>query len=141
MIFPRQTCGFRRELVLMLRFEVRESSAAAAARQPGLEVTTMDATLGRSMSREVGYEITDVWDDMVGDMKDRAPTLEDLSQRVTDLATDLARDTHEIHVRFRDAQDDRALLRARVNTLFRDTRYHLHTAMLLESEARYAREA
>ncbi|GJU20315.1 putative reverse transcriptase domain-containing protein [Tanacetum coccineum] len=55
------------------------------------------------MSREVGYEITDVWDDM-------------------------------------DAQDDRALLRARVNTLFRDRRYHLHTAMLLESEAR-TREA
>ncbi|GKE38025.1 hypothetical protein Tco_1461430 [Tanacetum coccineum] len=123
------------------RFEVGESSAAVAARQPGLEVTTIDATPGCSMSREVGYEITDVWDDMVGDMKDRVPTLEDLSQKVTDLATDLARDTHDIHVRFGDAQDDRAVLRARVNTLFRDTRYHLHTAMLLESEASYAREA
>ncbi|GKA99566.1 hypothetical protein Tco_0827560 [Tanacetum coccineum] len=31
-----------------------------------------------------------------------------------------------------DALDDRALQRARVNTLFRDRRYHLHTAMLLE---------
>ncbi|GKG20397.1 hypothetical protein Tco_0380198 [Tanacetum coccineum] len=61
------------------RFEVGESSAATAARQPRLE------------------------DDMVGDMKDRAPTLEDLSQKVTDLATDLARDTHEMHVRFEDA--------------------------------------
>ncbi|GJS91003.1 hypothetical protein Tco_0773639 [Tanacetum coccineum] len=40
-----------------------------------------------------------------------------------------------------DAQDDRALQRARVNTLFRDRRYHLHTTMLLESEARYARQA
>ncbi|GKC54442.1 hypothetical protein Tco_1077187 [Tanacetum coccineum] len=99
------------------RFEVRESSAAAAARQPGLE------------------------DDMVRDMEERAPTLEDLSQRVTDLTTDLARDTHEMYVQFEDAQDDRALLRARVNTLFRDRRYHPHTSMLLESEARYAREA
>ncbi|GKD03314.1 hypothetical protein Tco_1178288, partial [Tanacetum coccineum] len=57
---------------LASRFEVGESSAAAAARQPGLDVThatdysfvdTMDATPGRPMSREVGYGITDVWDD------------------------------------------------------------------------------
>ncbi|GKF23707.1 hypothetical protein Tco_0076029, partial [Tanacetum coccineum] len=42
---------------------------------------------------------------------------------------------------FEDAQDDRALLRARVNMLFRDRRYHLHIAMLLESKARHARQA
>ncbi|GJX47753.1 hypothetical protein Tco_0272943 [Tanacetum coccineum] len=34
-------------------------------------VDTMDATPGRPMSREVGYGITDVWDDMVGDMEER----------------------------------------------------------------------
>ncbi|GJV64243.1 putative reverse transcriptase domain-containing protein [Tanacetum coccineum] len=46
-------------------------------------------------------------------MEGRAPTtLKELSHRVTDLATTLARDTHEM-------------------------RYHLHTAMLLKSEARY----
>ncbi|GJV29994.1 putative reverse transcriptase domain-containing protein [Tanacetum coccineum] len=91
------------------RFEVGERSAAAAARQLGLDVThatyysfvdTMDATPGCIMSREVGYGIMGVWDDMVGDMEERAPTtLEDLSQRVTDLATTLARDTHEIEAR------------------------------------------
>ncbi|GJT76751.1 hypothetical protein Tco_1043476 [Tanacetum coccineum] len=62
------------------RFEVRESSVA---RQPGLDVThatdygfddTMDATPGCPMSREVGYGITDVWDDMVGDMEETALT-------------------------------------------------------------------
>ncbi|GKC29810.1 hypothetical protein Tco_1037104 [Tanacetum coccineum] len=59
----------------------------------------MDATLGCPMSREVGYGITDVWDDMVGDMEERAPTtLEELSQRVTELATTLTRDTHEMAV-------------------------------------------
>ncbi|GKD76419.1 hypothetical protein Tco_1339040 [Tanacetum coccineum] len=51
-----------------LRFEVGESSVAAAARQPRLDVThatyysffdTMDATPGHPMSREVGYVITD----------------------------------------------------------------------------------
>ncbi|GJX24530.1 hypothetical protein Tco_0230826 [Tanacetum coccineum] len=133
------------------RFEVGESSAAAAARQPGLDAThatdysfvdTVNATPGHPMSREVGYGITDVWDDMVGDMEGRAPTtLEELSQRVTDLAATLARDTHEMYVRFEEAQDDRALKRARVNMLFGDRRYHLHTTMLLKSKARHARQA
>ncbi|GJY38398.1 hypothetical protein Tco_0424762 [Tanacetum coccineum] len=101
------------------RFEVGESSAAAAARQPRLDVThatdygfvdTVDATHRRPMSREVGYRITDVWDDMVRDMEERAPTtLEELSQRVIDLVVTLARDTHEMYVQFEDAQDDRAL--------------------------------
>ncbi|GJV21531.1 hypothetical protein Tco_1370551 [Tanacetum coccineum] len=71
--------------------------------------------------------ITDIWDDMVEDIEERAPTMKDLSQRVTDLGTTLARDTHEIYVRLEDAQDDRAL--------------HRHTAILLDSEARHAREA
>ncbi|GKG05663.1 hypothetical protein Tco_0325749, partial [Tanacetum coccineum] len=65
------------------RFELGESSAAAAARQPGLDVThvidyifvdIMHATPGRPMSREVGYRIRDVYDDMVGDKDERAPT-------------------------------------------------------------------
>ncbi|GJW29277.1 hypothetical protein Tco_0046152 [Tanacetum coccineum] len=90
------------------RFEVRESLAVAAARQPGLDVThatdysfvdTVDAILRSPMSREVSYGITDVWDDMVKDMEERAlTTLEELSQRVTDLAATLARDTHEMYV-------------------------------------------
>ncbi|GKD30702.1 hypothetical protein Tco_1241480 [Tanacetum coccineum] len=37
------------------RFEVEESLAATAARQPGLDVVTIDATPGRPMSKEVGY--------------------------------------------------------------------------------------
>nr|GEU80921.1 putative reverse transcriptase domain-containing protein [Tanacetum cinerariifolium] len=78
-------------------FKAEESSAAANARQLRLEITTVDATTRRPMSREVGYGIEDVWDDMVRDTEERAPTMEDLSQRVTDLVTTLARDTHEIY--------------------------------------------
>nr|GEZ79371.1 hypothetical protein [Tanacetum cinerariifolium] len=110
----------------MIRFEVRESLTAPAARQPGLDVThatdyrfvdTVDATPGRPLSKEASYGIIDVWDAMVGDMEGRAPsTLEELRQRMIDLVATLARDTHEM-------------------------RYHLHTAMLLESEARDARQA
>ncbi|GKE49506.1 hypothetical protein Tco_1480764, partial [Tanacetum coccineum] len=121
------------------RFEVEESSPVAATRQLGLDVATVDTTPGRTMYREVGYGIEDVWDDMVGDMEERASTtIKGLSQRVTNLSTTLARDTYEIYIRLKDAQDDRALQRASVNTLFRDMQYHLHTAMLLESEARNA---
>ncbi|GJX22622.1 hypothetical protein Tco_0227067 [Tanacetum coccineum] len=57
--------------------------------------------------REVGYGIINVWGDMVEDIEGRAlTTLEELSQRVTDLVATLAWDTHEMYVRLEDAQDD-----------------------------------
>ncbi|GJR85518.1 hypothetical protein Tco_0961954 [Tanacetum coccineum] len=81
----------------------------------------MDATNGRPMSRDIGYRIEDVWDDMVRDIEERASTMEALSQR--------------------DVKDYRALQRVQVNTLFRDKLYHLYTAVLMESKARCARQA
>ncbi|GJX57656.1 hypothetical protein Tco_0287553 [Tanacetum coccineum] len=150
------------------RFEVGESSVAGATRQPRLDVThstdynfvdNVDATLGRPMSREVTCGITDVLDDMSSVAgATRQPRLDvthstdynfvdnvdatlgrPMSREVTCGITDVLDDM--MYVRFEDAQDDRALLRARVNMLFRDRRYHLHTAMLLESKARHARQA
>ncbi|GJV06581.1 hypothetical protein Tco_1344237 [Tanacetum coccineum] len=83
--------------------EIRESSAAGAARQPG---PTPEA---------------DTWDEIVEAMIEIAPTtLEGVDQR---------------------AYDDRAYLRARVNTLFKDRPYHRHTALALDREAVYARIA
>nr|GEW01725.1 hypothetical protein [Tanacetum cinerariifolium] len=49
--------------------------------------------------------------------------------------------TDEFEIRFEEAQDDQALLRARVNTLFRDRQDHCRIAMLMDREAMYAREA
>nr|GEZ32601.1 hypothetical protein [Tanacetum cinerariifolium] len=46
----------------------------------------------------------------------------------------------EFEIRFEEAQDDRALLIARVNTLFKDRPDHRRTAMLMDKEAMYARE-
>ncbi|GKE38687.1 hypothetical protein Tco_1462092, partial [Tanacetum coccineum] len=43
-------------------------------------------------------------------------------------------ETEKFQVRFEDAQDDRAYLRARVNTLLRDRPYHRHTTMILDRE-------
>ncbi|GJV89291.1 hypothetical protein Tco_1533229 [Tanacetum coccineum] len=63
------------------------------------------------------------------------------TESMTELASTTSRDTHEIHVRLEDPQNDRALQRGRVNMLFRDRRFHRHISMLLESEARHAQEA
>nr|GEX09456.1 putative reverse transcriptase domain-containing protein [Tanacetum cinerariifolium] len=48
--------------------------------------------------------------------------------------------TDEFEIRFEEAHDDLALLRARVNTLFRDRPNHRRIAMLMDREAMYARE-
>ncbi|GJV89787.1 putative reverse transcriptase domain-containing protein [Tanacetum coccineum] len=104
--------------------EIGESSAAGAARQPG-------------PTPEV-----DTWDEIVEAMMEIAPTtLEGVDQRVTELDTTVRQRTEEFQVRFEEAYDDRAYLRARVNTLFRDRPYHRHTALALDREVVYARIA
>ncbi|GKE19856.1 hypothetical protein Tco_1431368, partial [Tanacetum coccineum] len=104
------------------KLEIRESSAAGAARQPG---PTQEA---------------DTWDEIVEAMMEVASTtLEGVDQKVTDLDTTVRQRIEEFQVRFEEAHDDRAFLRARVNTLFKDRRYHHHTAMDLDREAVYAR--
>ncbi|GJU50724.1 hypothetical protein Tco_1220279 [Tanacetum coccineum] len=77
--------------------EVGESSAAGTARQVGPTTAradlygfsdTLEAALGRQMSRELGYGIMDIWDDLVGAIQEIAPTtLEGVNQRVIELST------------------------------------------------------
>nr|GEW63502.1 hypothetical protein [Tanacetum cinerariifolium] len=62
-----------------------------------------------------------------------------VDQKVTELDTIIWQRTEEFEVRFEEAQDDQAFLRARVNTLFRDKPFHRHTVLLLDREATYAR--
>nr|GFA18877.1 putative reverse transcriptase domain-containing protein [Tanacetum cinerariifolium] len=68
-------------------------------------------------------------------------TLEGVDQRVTELDTTVRQRIDEFEIRFEEAHDERAFLRACVNTLFRDRPDHHHTAMLLDREAMYSREA
>ncbi|GKE80159.1 hypothetical protein Tco_1550159, partial [Tanacetum coccineum] len=90
--------------------EIGESSAAGAARRPW---PTPEA---------------DTWDEIVETMMEIAPTtLERVDQRVTELDTTVRQRTKEFQVQFKEAYDDRAYLRARVNTLFKDRPYHRHT--------------
>nr|GEV02653.1 putative ribonuclease H-like domain-containing protein [Tanacetum cinerariifolium] len=96
----------------------------------------------RYMVEQAGYGITNMWDEIVNTLMDIAPTtLKGVNERVTELDTTVRQRTDEFEIRFEEAQDDRALLRARVNTLFRDRLDHRRTAMLMDREAMYAREA
>ncbi|GJU97502.1 hypothetical protein Tco_1326773, partial [Tanacetum coccineum] len=105
-------------------YEIGESLAAGAARQPG-------------PTPEV-----DTWDEIVEAMMEIAPTtLEGVDQRVTELDTTVRQRTEEFQVRFEEARDDRAYLGALVNTLYRDRPYHHHTALALDREAVHARIA
>ncbi|GKA63190.1 hypothetical protein Tco_0762796 [Tanacetum coccineum] len=133
------------------RYEVRESSAAGAARQDGPAVARadlygfvdmVDAALGRLMSSELGYGITDTWDDLVGAIQEIAPTtLEGVNQRVTELVATVDQEDGIMYSLLEDAREDRSLLRGRVNMLFRDRPYHRRTALLMEEEARVSRVA
>ncbi|GJR28091.1 hypothetical protein Tco_1104323 [Tanacetum coccineum] len=132
-------------------YEVGESSAAGTARQVGPATARadlygfadmLDAAPGRQTSRELGYGITDTWDDLVGAIQEIAPTtLEGVNQRVTELVTTVDQEDEIIYSQLDDARYDRALLRARVNMLYRDRPFHRRTALLMEEEARLSRAA
>ncbi|GJX94050.1 hypothetical protein Tco_0348636 [Tanacetum coccineum] len=105
-------------------YEIGESSAAGAARQPGLTPAI------------------DTWDEIVEAMMEIAPTtLEVVDRRVTELDTTVRQRTEEFDIRFEEARDDRAYLGALVNSLYRDRPYHRHTALAIDREAVYARIA
>nr|GFB71385.1 hypothetical protein [Tanacetum cinerariifolium] len=135
-------------IALGLEYEVGESSSAAAARPAGgLRadygfVTTMDREIMRVPEREVGYEITDSWDEIVETLQG-APVSTDtkLGGYMREFETRVRQDTEEIYMRLDDEQSERQLLAGRLNLLFRDRCAHAYTRHLMETEARMSREA
>nr|GEW93066.1 hypothetical protein [Tanacetum cinerariifolium] len=139
--------------------EVGESSAAGATRQDKPVVVRDNpyslvreelygfvdrvyVAPGRPMSKELDYGIMDTWDELVGASKDIAPTtLQGVNQRVTDLYTVVEQETTIMYGIMEDAQDDRSQLRGRVNLLYRDMHVYHRLAVMIEREARMAREA
>ncbi|GKE65917.1 hypothetical protein Tco_1520078 [Tanacetum coccineum] len=93
-------------------------SRAAGIRQRDALPSTVHKTempeIWQPTSRELGYVITDTWDDLEDEI---------------------------IYSQLDDARHDRALLRARVNMLYRDRPFHKRTALLMEEEARVSRAA
>ncbi|GJY51358.1 hypothetical protein Tco_0442205, partial [Tanacetum coccineum] len=95
----------------------------------------------RDLERDVGYGITDSWDEIVEAMQG-TPVVTDvteLSQRMTEFETRVRRDTYEVYTRLDDEQSGRQLLAGRLNMLFRDRRAHARTARLMETEAAWGR--
>nr|GFC63778.1 hypothetical protein [Tanacetum cinerariifolium] len=115
----------RLDIALGPRYEVGESSSAAGARPAGdfredyVFVATVDRDIMRDPEREVGYGITDYWDEIVETLQG-APVSTD---------TELGRHT------------ERQLLAGWLNMLFRDRRTYAYTRQLMETEARMSREA
>ncbi|GKD17883.1 hypothetical protein Tco_1207041 [Tanacetum coccineum] len=130
------------------RYEVGEGSSALVARPTGGFradygfVATMDREIMWDLERDVGYGITDAWDEMPVDMPG-APATDDteLGRWMTEFATRVRQDTDEIYVRLDDEQTERQLMAGRLNMLYRDRRAYARTALLIEREARMSREA
>ncbi|GJX03872.1 hypothetical protein Tco_0189788 [Tanacetum coccineum] len=124
-------------------YEVGKSSSAPTARPDGDFrrdygfIATLDDEIMRELERDVGYGITDTWDEiLVGMPGEPATDKTELGQQVTDLVTTVRQDTNKIYGRLDDAQTERQMVTSRVNMLFRDRRAHARTARLMEIEAR-----
>ncbi|GKD63388.1 hypothetical protein Tco_1305496 [Tanacetum coccineum] len=147
---PEVTLPPRKRLGIALGpgYEVEESLSAAAARPVGdLRadygfIATMDWEIRRDQEREVGYGITDSWDEIVETLQG-APVSADteLGRHVTAFKTMIRQDTYEVYTRLDDEQSQRQLLAGRLNMLFRDRRAHAYTRHHMEIEARLSREA
>nr|GEZ35008.1 putative reverse transcriptase domain-containing protein [Tanacetum cinerariifolium] len=98
------------------RYEIEESSSAAARPAGGLRadygfVATMDREIMRDQEREVGYGITDSWEEIVEALQ-RAPvgTDTELGGYMREFETRVRQDTDEIYIRLDDEQTERQLL-------------------------------
>nr|GFB87225.1 hypothetical protein [Tanacetum cinerariifolium] len=139
---PICSLGYRAAMRLGIalgpRYEVGESSSAAAARPAGGFradygfVATVDREIMRDLKREVGYVITDSWDEIVETLQG-APISTDMELG--------GYDTDEIYMRLDDEQTERQLLAGWLNMLFSDRRANAYTRQLMETEARMSREA
>nr|GFD02059.1 hypothetical protein [Tanacetum cinerariifolium] len=92
--------------------------------------------------REVGYGITDSWDEIVETLQGAPVSTDtDLGGYMREFEMRVRQDTDEIYMRLDDKQTERQLLAGRLNMLFRDRRAHAYTRHLMETEARMSREA
>ncbi|GJV26068.1 hypothetical protein Tco_1378763 [Tanacetum coccineum] len=136
---PEVTLPPRKRLGIALgpAYKVGESSSAATARLArGLRadygfVATMDREIRRDPERDVGYRITDSWDEIVETLQGvPISTDTELGRHMTAFETRVRQDTDEIYTRLDDEQSGRQLLAGRLNMLFR---IGVHMYVLLDS--------
>ncbi|GKA99385.1 hypothetical protein Tco_0827322, partial [Tanacetum coccineum] len=136
---PEVTLPPRKRLGIALgpRYEVRESSSAAARPARGLRadygfIATMDREIRRDIERDVGYGISDSWDEIVEAIHGTqvVTVMAEFSQRMTEFETRVRHDTDEIYKRLDDEQSERQLIAGRLNMLYRDRRAHTQVMSL-----------
>ncbi|GJQ98215.1 hypothetical protein Tco_0009354 [Tanacetum coccineum] len=141
------TVDCKQLLTKVLRENMKSSSTPIARPTGGFRadyefVSTLDDEIRRDPEREVGYGITDTWDEMIEGVPEAPVTDEtELGQRLTDFVTTVRQETNEIYGRLDDAQDDRSLMSGQLNMMYRDRHAHARTAKLMETEARLSRKA
>nr|GFB37145.1 hypothetical protein [Tanacetum cinerariifolium] len=105
-------------------------------------VATMDREIMRDPEREVGYGITDSWEEIVEALQGASVSTDtQLGGYMREFETRVRQDTDEIYMRLDDEQSERQLLAGRLNMLFRDRRAHAYTRHLMETKARMSRKA
>nr|GEW63678.1 hypothetical protein [Tanacetum cinerariifolium] len=111
-------------IVLGPRYEVEESSSAAAARPAG------------GLRADYGF------DEIVETLQGAPVSIDtELGGYMREFEMRVRQDTDEIYMRLDDKQTERQLLAGRLNMLFRDRRAHAYIRHLMETEARMSREA
>ncbi|GJT58828.1 hypothetical protein Tco_1002361 [Tanacetum coccineum] len=106
---PRKRLG----IVLGPAYEVKKSSSAAARPTGGLRadygfVAMMDREIRRDPEREVGYGITDSWDEIVETLQGAPVSANtELGRHMTAFETRVRQDTNEIYTRLDDEQKAR----------------------------------
>ncbi|GKC71183.1 hypothetical protein Tco_1117066, partial [Tanacetum coccineum] len=130
------------------RPEIGESSSAPTARPPkdfradyGF-FAIINREIMWDLERDIGYGITDTWDEILVDMPGELATDDtEMGRQMIEFTTRVRQDTYEIYTRLDDEQSERQLMAGRLNMLYRDRRAHTRTTRLMEAEARMSREA
>nr|GFC19736.1 hypothetical protein [Tanacetum cinerariifolium] len=104
----------RLDITLGPRYEVRENSSDVAARPAGgLRadygfVATVDREIMHDPEREIGYGITDSWDEIVETLQGALVSTDmELGRYVREFETRVRQDTDEIYMRLDDEQTER----------------------------------
>ncbi|GJV90229.1 hypothetical protein Tco_1538042 [Tanacetum coccineum] len=103
--------------ILASRSEIPLSGSPLLLPIPLPTMLGSDDEIRRDPDRDVGYGITDTWDEMVEAMQGTpiATDVAGLSKKMTDFVMTVRQDTDEIYGRLDDAQDDRSLMSDQLN--------------------------
>ncbi|GKC34283.1 hypothetical protein Tco_1046667 [Tanacetum coccineum] len=118
-------------------YEVGERSSAPTTRPAGCLrayygfVATMDREIRHDLESDVGYGITDSWDEIVETLQGVPVSIDtELGRHMIAFESRVRQDTDEIYTMLDYEQSGRQLLASRLNMLFSDRRVHAQVMSL-----------